>query len=126
MPLAFTEHGVTMLASVLRSGKAVQMSIAVVRAFIALKQFATQSGSGFTEQLQQLKHELTGRIDEHDSQLNHIYEALKNLLDKEADKHAGKLKWEERDRIGFNKFGKCECLPQVVIYGRCRMNKVLN
>ncbi len=40
LPLAFTEHGVTMLANVLKSKKARQTSIATVRAFIALKQFA--------------------------------------------------------------------------------------
>ncbi len=40
LPLAFTEHGVTMLANVLKSKKARQTSIAVVRAFIALKRFA--------------------------------------------------------------------------------------
>ncbi len=39
-PFAFTEHGVTMLASVLRSEKAIKMNIAIVRAFIALRQFA--------------------------------------------------------------------------------------
>ncbi len=39
-PYAFTEHGVTMLASILRSEKAVKMNIAIVRAFIALRQFA--------------------------------------------------------------------------------------
>lgn len=37
---AFTEHGITMLASVLKSTKARQMNIAIVRAFIALRQFA--------------------------------------------------------------------------------------
>jgi len=37
LPLAFTEHGVTMLANVLKSKKARLTSIAVVRAFIALK-----------------------------------------------------------------------------------------
>src|SRR5215813_12824875 len=40
IPYAFTEHGVTMLASVLKSSKARKMNIAVVRAFIALKKFA--------------------------------------------------------------------------------------
>jgi len=40
LPLVFTEHGVTMLANVLKSKKARQTSIAIVRAFIALKQFA--------------------------------------------------------------------------------------
>ena len=41
-PYAFTEHGVTMLASVLKSERAVKMSIAVVRAFIELKKNALQ------------------------------------------------------------------------------------
>ena len=39
LPFAFTEHGVTMLANVLKSKKARLTSIAIVRAFIALKQF---------------------------------------------------------------------------------------
>ena len=38
-PFAFTEHGVTMLASVLRSKKAIQTNIAIVEAFISLKEF---------------------------------------------------------------------------------------
>lgn len=42
LPFAFTEHGVTMLASVLKSERAIKMSIAVVRAFIELKRAATQ------------------------------------------------------------------------------------
>ena len=37
LPYAFTEHGVTMLASVLRSPKARKMNIAIVRAFVALR-----------------------------------------------------------------------------------------
>ncbi|MFN8115963.1 MAG: ORF6N domain-containing protein [Bacteroidia bacterium] len=40
LPLVLTEHGVTMLANVLKSKKARQTSIAIVRAFIVLKQFA--------------------------------------------------------------------------------------
>ncbi len=40
LPYAFTEHGVTMLASILKSKKSIQMNIAIVRAFVALKQFA--------------------------------------------------------------------------------------
>jgi len=38
MPFAFTEHGITMLSSVLKSKTAVKVNIAVVRAFIFLKQ----------------------------------------------------------------------------------------
>jgi hypothetical protein len=39
-PYAFTEHGVAMLASVLNSGRAVQMSILIVRAFVKLRELA--------------------------------------------------------------------------------------
>src|SRR5262245_24038557 len=41
-PFAFTEHGVTMAATILKSRKAIKMSIAVVKAFIELKRFALQ------------------------------------------------------------------------------------
>ena len=49
LPYAFTEHGVTMLGNILRSERAVNMSIAIVRAFIALRQMALQyKGAGGT------------------------------------------------------------------------------
>ncbi len=38
LPSAFTEHGVAMLAGVLRSGRAVQMRIGVIRAFVRMRQ----------------------------------------------------------------------------------------
>jgi phage regulator Rha-like protein len=91
-PYAFTEHGVTMLASVLRSEKAVNMSIAVVRAFIALKEYAIRQHS-LTDQLQEIRD----RLGEHDVQLNSIYTAIENLLDEKADQK----NWQDRPRIGF-------------------------
>ena len=51
LPLVFTEHGVTMLANILKSKKARQTSIAIVRAFIALKQFAFRHCWCFHQQL---------------------------------------------------------------------------
>jgi hypothetical protein len=92
LPYAFTEHGVSMLASVLRSEKAVQMSIAVVRAFIALKQYVIRQ-DGISQQLQEIRD----RLGEHDVQLNSIYEAIENLLDEKVEQR----NWEDRERIGF-------------------------
>jgi predicted secreted hydrolase len=92
-PFAFTEHGVTMLASVLKSERAVQMSIAVVRAFIELKKAAWQI-KDLADQLEQIKLHLGT----HDTQLNGIYEAIENLLDDKVEKQT----WENRRRIGFN------------------------
>jgi phage regulator Rha-like protein len=94
LPYAFTEHGVTMLASVLKSEKAVRMSIAVVRAFIALKQLVLQKNS-ISAQLQELRD----RLGEHDVQLACIYDAIENLLDEKANEK----KWEDRPRIGFKR-----------------------
>ena len=67
-PFAFTEHGVTMLASVLRSEKAIKMNIAIVRAFIALRQFSIN----YKELAEEIK-KLSGTVDNHSGQLNQIY-----------------------------------------------------
>jgi L-lactate utilization protein LutC len=94
-PYAFTEHGVTMLASVLKSERAVKMSIAVVRAFIELKRLASNY-SELAEQLETLKLHLG----EHDIQLKNIYDAIENLLDDSVNKQSLN-NISTRKRIGF-------------------------
>jgi ORF6N domain len=98
LPYAFTEHGVTMLASILKSPKARKMNIAIVRAFIALKRFANKNAS-----ILHLVKELKDRIDEHDVQLGSIYDAIENMLDEKEEELVKKINWEERERIGFKK-----------------------
>ena len=85
LPYAFTEHGVTMLASVLKSRKARKMNIAIVRAFIALKKFALEHND-ILEQLKELKERIGG----HDVQLNQIYDAIENLLDEKVKEKSWK------------------------------------
>lgn len=97
-PYAFTEHGVTMLASILKSPKARKMNIAIVRAFIALKKFVSKNDAVLG-----LVKELKERIDEHDVQLSSIYDAIEGLLDEREQENAKKIDWEERERIGFKK-----------------------
>jgi hypothetical protein len=96
LPYVFTEHGVTMIASVIKNPKARKMNIAIVRAFIALKKLAHSNLSAIN-----LLKELRDRIDEHDVQLKSIYDALENMLDKKEEEKLQKLKWEKRERIGF-------------------------
>lgn len=98
-PFAFSEHGVTMLASVLRSERAIKMNISIVRAFIALRNMAKQH-IGITEQLLRIKEELNQRIDEHDVQLKAIYDTIENLLDQKMEEKD----WDNRNRIGFKKY----------------------
>jgi hypothetical protein len=89
LPKAFNEHGVTMLASVLRSERAVKMNVAIVRAFIALRKLAMHY-----EDLAMKIKELETR---YDKQFSDIYDVLLAL---QEDK---KLKddFNNRARIGF-------------------------
>ena len=96
LPYVFTEHGVTMVASVLKSPKARKMNIAIVRAFISFKKLAHSNLSAIN-----LLKELRDRIDEHDVQLKSIYDALENMLDEKEEERLQKLKWEKRERIEF-------------------------
>ncbi len=93
-PYAFTEQGVAMLSGVLNSDTAINMNIAIMRAFVAIRKLALQPTDA-TEQIKEIKE----RLEEHDVQLNEIYDAIENLLD---DKIAQK-KWDKRERIGFKK-----------------------
>ena len=100
LPFAFTEHGVTMLASVLRSEKAVKVSIAVVRAFISLKQYISDR-KNISKQINSIKDELSERIDEQDVQIIEIYQVLDKLIqDKEEQKPV------KREPIGFKSTNK--------------------
>lgn len=92
LPYAFTEHGVTMLASVLKSDKARKMNITIVRAFIAMRKMVIQYGE-IIDQIEALRD----KIGNHDAQLNQIYDAIENMLDEKADQQ----KKEHRTPIGF-------------------------
>jgi phage regulator Rha-like protein len=94
LPYAFTEQGVAMLSGLLNSDKAIQMNIAIMRAFVEVRRILLQQ-SDIKEQLKELKERVGG----HDAQLNQIYDALENLLDEKA----AQKKWDERERIGFKK-----------------------
>ena len=96
LPYAFTEQGVAMLSSVLKSKTALQINIAIMRVFVKVRRFIVGNNL-LSAQLKELKE----RIDEHDTQLSSIYDAMENILDKEADKAAKETKWNERERIGY-------------------------
>jgi phage regulator Rha-like protein len=94
LPYAFTEQGVAMLSGILKSDKAINMNIAIMRAFVEVRKVLLKQ----TDLKQQLK-EIKERLGEHDAQLNQLYDAMENLLDEKA----AERKWEERERIGFKK-----------------------
>lgn len=89
LPLAFTEHGVTMLANVLKSKKARQTSISIVRAFIALKEFVLN--------YDQLSDKIKEMEKTYNKQYKDVYDAINYLIQK--DKKS--VEQKERKRIGF-------------------------
>lgn len=76
LPFAFTEQGVAMLSSVLRSEKAIEVNIQIIRVFIQLR----QSSSLFAEINQKLESFMT----ETNIQFNEIYLALQELAERKA------------------------------------------
>jgi phage regulator Rha-like protein len=93
-PYAFTEQGVAMLSGILNSERAINMNIAIMRAFVEVRKVLLRQND-LKEQMKELKERIGG----HDAQLNQIYDALENLLDEKA----AQRKWDDRERIGFKK-----------------------
>lgn len=75
-PRAFTEQGVAMLSSVLRSQRAVAVNIAIMRAFVQLRRLS----SGQRELLRRLD-ELEGRVGAHGAQLRAVFTAIRRLIE---------------------------------------------
>ena len=74
-PWAFSEHGAVMVASVLNSPRAVEMSVFVVRAFVRLREYA-RGHAEIAKRLDALERTVTG----HDEDLREMFTALRALL----------------------------------------------
>lgn len=75
LPYAFTEHGALMLASVLNSERAVEMSLAVIRVFVKLRAILSAH-----KELADKIQELENRIERHDKEIQAIFQAIKQLM----------------------------------------------
>ena len=106
LPLAFTEHGVVMLSSVLRSDIAVQTSVLITRAFVAMRQMIANSLVIMSAQLQKEMKELKEYIEDVFADQNDINEdtrmqiELINQVLAELQVHK-KLSEKTRRPIGF-------------------------
>ncbi|MBU1321167.1 MAG: ORF6N domain-containing protein, partial [Nanoarchaeota archaeon] len=70
-PYAFTEHGVTALSGILKSEKAIQVNIQVIRAFVAMRKFIS-SNAGFFQRLDKVEIKQI----EHDKKFEKVFEAI--------------------------------------------------
>jgi len=74
LPYAFTEQGVAMLSSVLTSERAIQVNIAIMRAFVDLREMVATH-----KKLAQKLGQLERRIGEHDEDIRSIFQAIYEL-----------------------------------------------
>lgn len=93
LPMDFTEQGVAMLSSVLRSQTAIEVNISIMRAFVLMRQMV----AGYEELLKRIE-ELEASTD---AQFNDIYQALTQLLSQSQEQ-------KQRRRIGFVTYDKPE------------------
>ncbi len=81
-PYVFTEQGVAMLSSVLRSERAVQVNVAVMRAFVGLRRML-----GANEALARKLGELERRLEGHDQAIRSLFDAIRQLMAPPAKPH---------------------------------------
>jgi len=74
-PMAFTEQGVAMLSSVLKSKRAIEVNIAIMRAFVKLREMMTTHSD--------LKRKIESMEKKYDEQFQIVFEAIKQLLTEE-------------------------------------------
>ncbi len=88
-PFAFSEQGVSMLSSILKSKKAIQVNIAIMRAFVLIRQYAL-SHKDLTDKLKELETK-------YNKQFKDVYEAINYLLQKDKKE----IEQKYRKRIGY-------------------------
>ena len=85
LPYAFTEQGLAMLSGILNSDKAIEVNIAIMRAFVMIRQYALTY------------KELTEKLKEIEGRFTDVYQAINYLLNKDKMQ----IEQQQRKRIGF-------------------------
>ena len=76
LPYVFTQEGVAMLSSVLTSPRAVQVNLAIMRAFVQLRRYAA-SHRDLAQKIQALER----KYDAHDKEIHLIFKTIKKLIE---------------------------------------------
>ena len=96
-PYAFTEHGILMLSSILRSERAEKVNIVIIDTFIKLRELVNSS-----KDLLKKMEEIEKNVSSHDHQIIVLFKHLKRLLEEKEQK----IDQESRKRIGYKKDSK--------------------
>src|SRR5664279_1617121 len=92
LPLAFTEHGILMLSSVLNSERAEKVSLLIIDTFVRLREILSIH-KDMSNQLEKIQT----KLDEHDNQISIVFEYLKELEQSKQEE----TDFKQRKRIGF-------------------------
>ncbi|MBI3591567.1 MAG: ORF6N domain-containing protein [Candidatus Melainabacteria bacterium] len=86
LPYAFTEQGVAMLSSILKSKKAILVNIQIMRAFTRLKRLTTTH-----KELAKKINELETKVTKHDKEIQSIFDAIHKLIEPQINKPKRKV-----------------------------------
>ena len=75
LPMVFTEQGVAMLSSVLNSERAIEVNIAIMRAFVHIRKMISSNA-----ELARKLEEIEKHLEDHDEQIRAIFEAIRQLM----------------------------------------------
>jgi len=101
LPYAFTEQGVAMLSSVLQSKRAIQVNVAIMRAFVKLREMIATH-----EELARRLSEMEEHSKDHDQQIQAIFEAIHQLMSP-TERPKKKIGFHVRERrAAYGKKGK--------------------
>ncbi|MEX1139686.1 MAG: hypothetical protein WEF53_10130 [Bacteroidota bacterium] len=93
-PYAFTEHGTIMAANVLRSDRAIELSVFVVRAFVRMRGILMKNDA-LAVRLAHLERQLKKRLDLHETAIVDILHRIMDLIDPPPGPEP------EKKRVGF-------------------------
>jgi hypothetical protein len=88
LPYAFTEQGVAMLSSVLRSARAIAVNIQIMRAFVCMRELLI-SNRELAQKLNQLEARLEKKLTSHDEAIAAILSAIRELMNPAPPKRRG-------------------------------------
>jgi hypothetical protein len=98
-PWVFTEHGALMAANVLRSQRAIQMSIFVVRAFLRMRNVLSDTVA-LAAKLDKLESEVTARLDSHEKSIVELMRQFLTIINPENETQPDEA--SPRREIGFH------------------------
>ncbi len=90
LPNVFTEQGVAMLSSVLSSERAAQVNIAIMRAFVKLRQVLA-THKDLAEKIEKIEAKSDAKFDRHDKEIQIIFETIKRMLEAPPAPKKGKI-----------------------------------